>query len=261
MFSSRLTRFTVDHKLLLRSEILGIQFMYDILQYLSSSHFNREELMRTLENDFRTADDWEQIINKNVSLLQRLDAIRESITLGNLFLTNFGKDWTDLLTEINIEPKPQKPLTLIMEDIPGNFLRLLKQRAEDVARIIIISPWISERKLAHRISEIIRQFSISTYVITRTPDDEINQESLSHLKSAGSTISINDSVHAKIYVCETKPEKVHNSFAIVGSANLTRSARFHNIEVGVLIRGITDRYLTLIQHLIQSTYDLKGKEW
>lgn len=263
---SKIEEFTVDGRQLLRSEILGMRYVYQILGRLTQVYLKVEDLMGEIRNTFDELDELEtekvlEIITKRTELLKNIAALNESLVEGKLYVTKHGKIWFDLLTELNLPVQRIEPLEIISRDIPGRFLMLLKQRAKDTRRIVIVSPWIFESKLIRRISRLIERFSITTYVFTRTPEKRGHRYSLKYLKNSGATIYINDNIHSKLYLCETKIEKADDSFGIIGSANLSRNARHYNIEVGIIIYGFTDRYFSLIENLIQSCYSLKSREW
>lgn len=241
--------------------------MYVILNKLTKVYSKVEDLVKEIEETFE--EFWEldemnsyEIVEKRTEFLKKITAIDESITAGKLYITRHGKTWFDLLTELNLPVQRIEPLEIVSKDIPGKFFMLFKRRGKDVKRLVIVSPWISS-KLVRRISRLIKRFSITTYVFTRSPDPKsrAHKTSLNLLKDAGATVYINENIHSKLYLCETKAEKADDSFGIISSANLTRNARHKNVEVGIVIYGFTDRYFSLIENLIQSCYSLKSREW
>ena len=263
---SKIEEFTVGGRQLLRSEILGMRYVYQMLERLTQVYLNIGKLMREIQDTFEEPDELDtdevsEIITKRTDLLKKIAAIDESLVEGKLYVTKHGKIWFDLLTELNLPVQRIEPLEIISRDIPGRFFMLLKERAKDARRLVIVSPWIFESKLIRRISKLIERFSITTYVFTRSPEKRGHKYSLNCLKNSGAAIYINDDIHSKLYLCETKIEKADDSFGIIGSANLTRNARHANVEVGIIIYGFTDRYFSLIENLIQSCYSLKSREW
>ena len=263
---SDLAEFIIEENKLLRSEILGMRYMYAILNRLTNVYSKVEDLVKEIEETFE--EFWELdemnsygIIEKRTEFLKKITAIDESITEGKLYITRHGKTWFDLLTELNLPVQRIEPLEIVSRDIPGKFFMLFKKRVKDTRRLVIVSPWIFESRLVRRISRLIKRFSITTYVFTRGPEKRGHKYSLNLLKESGATVYINENIHSKLYLCETKIEKADDSFGIIGSANLTRNARHANVEVGIIIYGFTDRYFSLIENLIQSCYSLKSREW
>jgi len=263
---SKTEEFTVDGRQLLRSEILGMRYVYQMLGKLTQVYLNIGNLTKDVQGTFEELDEFDidqvsEIITKRTDLLKKIAAIDESLGEDKLYVTKHGKIWFDLLTELNLPVQRIEPLEIISKDIPGRFFMLLKERAEDARRLVIVSPWIFESKLIRRISKLLERFSITTYVFTRSPEKRGHRDALNCLKNSGATVYINDDIHSKLYLCETKIEKADDSFGIIGSANLTRNARHYNVEVGIIIYGFTDRYFSLIENLIQSCYSLKSREW
>lgn len=77
---------------------------------------------------------------------------------------------------------------------------------------------------------------IPTYVITRAPKEEYHQRAIDTLVSYDPIeLRFNESLHAKVYVCVCQNES--QSFALLGSANLTRASIEKNIEIGMMIYG------------------------
>jgi len=257
MLSRRsLVTFDVDDKKLLRSEILGMEYMFEILGFLGMTNASEETIFRYLREELQ--ETVEEFARQRLLLLKRLETVLET-SAEELYLTKYGKKCLYLLSELNLGFRAARPLSIVRRNIPGTFYRLARSIADRISRVVIVSPWISDPSVVG-LSKIIRQFGIATYVVSRRPETLKGKEALDLLKAAGATININKMVHAKLYACEAKPESIRDSFAIVGSANLTRNARLANIEVGILISGVSDTYLHLIQNLIQSSYDLKTED-
>ena len=77
---------------------------------------------------------------------------------------------------------------------------------------------------------------VLTYVITCAPDNEHHQQAVDTLISYDPVeLRFNDSLHAKLYVCVCRDES--QSFALLGSANLTRTSIEKNIEIAMMIYG------------------------
>lgn len=130
-------------------------------------------------------------------------------------------------------------LELLCYDVPEQIYKSIA-RCLEPRRLYICSPWLSElslplesRKLpifaliTGRLSSI-RRFE----VYTRPPSerDERHREAIDKLKDLRATILTCEILHAKIYAVEAK----WGSFTIIGSVNLTRSAR-SNIEVAIKV--------------------------
>ena len=78
--------------------------------------------------------------------------------------------------------------------------------------------------------------SIPTYVITRAPQEEYQEQAIGILAGCDLVeLRFNESLHAKIFVCGCQDES--QSFALLGSANLTQSSIDKNIEIGMMIYG------------------------
>lgn len=77
---------------------------------------------------------------------------------------------------------------------------------------------------------------ISIYVITCAPEKEYYQQAIDTLVSYDPVeLRFNESLHAKLYVCICQDES--QSFALLGSANLSRSSIERNIEIAIMIYG------------------------
>lgn len=251
-------RIRIDDQTLLRSEVLGQRYVYDVMDELYSKIANVEKLPLVLERKFDKKEDWEVVVKDIIFLLRKVGALYRKSGL-----TPVGKTWFTLLEELNMLI-PSKPLEILKEDIPGYFFkRCFLPNVERVDRLVIISPWIapldSRGLLFRQVCEKIREQNLRTLVITREPIETWHREALELLEKSGAEVYTNENIHAKVLVCKMKDRR--KSLAIVGSANLTRAAQFDNVEVGVLIKGVTDRYYSLIEDLISSSYDLKKIKW
>jgi len=119
---------------------------------------------------------------------------------------------------------------------------LLKFYLSDVhiQNLIIISPFISNlagtRVTLDGLCRKVAEKSIPTYVITRQPEEEYQKQAINIFLSYDPVeLRFNKSLHAKLYVCICQDES--QSFALLGSANLTQSSIERNIEIGMMIYG------------------------
>lgn len=251
-------RVRVDDETLLRSEVLGKRYAYDIMEELYYKLGIIENLPLVLAKRFEKKEDWQTIVESITSLLEKIGALYEK---GDL--TSVGKTWFNLLEELNMLI-PVRPLEILKEDIPGYFFRnCFLPNAELADRLVIVCPWVSPLDgrgwLFRQACKKIKDKGIRTLVVTRPPVKDWHREALELLEKSGAEVYTNDDVHAKVMICRVTDRR--KSVAVIGSANLTRSGRFDNIEVGVLIKGMTDRYYSLIEDLITSSYDLKKVRW
>jgi len=104
--------------------------------------------------------------------------------------------------------------------------------------LIIVSPIIctlqQTRYSIIKLIEKITRDKIITYVITREPEELFHKEAINILyQSDFVEIRYNNSLHAKLYISAYQNEYI--SFALLGSANLTRHSIEKNIEIGIMI--------------------------
>jgi phosphatidylserine/phosphatidylglycerophosphate/cardiolipin synthase-like enzyme len=79
-----------------------------------------------------------------------------------------------------------------------------------------------------------RERNVPIYAITCTPEWEYHLKAVATLKSFEQVeLRYNDSLHAKLYVCLSRDPS--ESFALLGSANLTPTSIKRNIEIAVMI--------------------------
>lgn len=137
------------------------------------------------------------------------------------------------------------------------FLRILKQRVVEqfFIRLNVVSPSAEELLIVSpvlgtlegtqitlgRLRRILQLHKIRTVVLTRSPEDEMVMKAPGHrpaLETLGSIdgleIRYNDTLHAKIYICTCRERR--DSFAVIGSPNMTKTSIERNIEVGLMIR-------------------------
>jgi len=117
---------------------------------------------------------------------------------------------------------------------------LLKFYLSDIPiqSLILISPFVGtlegSRVTLDDVCKKAVKKGIFTYVITRSPEEEYHQQAISTLMSYDLVeLRFNESVHAKLYVCTCQNES--QSFALLGSANLTWSSIENNIEIAMMI--------------------------
>jgi phosphatidylserine/phosphatidylglycerophosphate/cardiolipin synthase-like enzyme len=106
--------------------------------------------------------------------------------------------------------------------------------------LIIISPFVGtlegSRVTLDNICRKAVEKRIFTYVITRAPEDEYHQQAIDTLMRCDLVeLRFNESLHAKLYVCLCQDES--QSFALLGSANLTWNSIEKNIEIAMMIYG------------------------
>lgn len=109
-----------------------------------------------------------------------------------------------------------------------------------IQSLIIISPFVGTLEGARVTLDAVCEKSLEkrifTYVITRAPEEEYQQQAINILKNYDPVeLRFNESLHAKLYICLCQDES--QSFALLGSANLTRSSIERNIEIAMMIRG------------------------
>ncbi|MEM2112339.1 MAG: phospholipase D-like domain-containing protein [Candidatus Bathyarchaeia archaeon] len=109
-----------------------------------------------------------------------------------------------------------------------------------VHSLIIISPFVSPLEGTRvTLEEVCRKSlnkGILTYIITRPPVEEFQQQAINIIMAYDPIeLRFNESLHAKLYVCLCQDES--RSFALIGSANLTRNSIEKNIEIAMMIYG------------------------
>jgi len=109
-----------------------------------------------------------------------------------------------------------------------------------IENLILISPFLdaleSTRVSLDKICRRAVEKGIHTYVITRAPEEEYQQRAIDILKGYDPVeLRFNESLHAKLYICLCRDES--RSFALLGSANLTRKSIEKNIEIAIMIYG------------------------
>ena len=109
-----------------------------------------------------------------------------------------------------------------------------------IQSLILISPFVGNlektRVTLDGVCKKSVEKGIPTYVITRSPKEEWHQQAVDTLINYDPVeLRFNESLHAKLYVCLCQDES--QSFALLGSANLTRNSIEKNIEIAMMIYG------------------------
>ena len=119
---------------------------------------------------------------------------------------------------------------------------LLKFYLSDITieSLILISPIMGTlegtRVTLDSICKKASEKAIPIYAITCTPEGEFHQKAIDTLKSYDHIeLRFNESLHAKLYICLCQDES--QSFALLGSGNLTRNSIENNIEIAMMIYG------------------------
>lgn len=121
-----------------------------------------------------------------------------------------------------------------------NFLLRFYLSDCPIQSLILISPFIGtlegSRVTLDKVCRKAVENGIFTYVITRAPEEEYHRQAIDTLMRCEQVeLRFNDSLHAKLYVCICNDES--QSFALLGSANLTRNSIEKNIEIAMMIDG------------------------
>jgi len=140
----------------------------------------------------------------------------------------------------------QLPCVNILTDrIVEKFLIRLNILDNCVTDLYIVSPvlgTLADTGLPlEQLRRILRVRKIKTYLVTQSPNTELTKKAPGHTLALNILkdldlieIRFNDNLHAKVYLCQCK--KSEDSFALLGSANLTWTSIVKNIEIGVLIK-------------------------
>ncbi|MGQ9778204.1 MAG: phospholipase D-like domain-containing protein, partial [Thermodesulfobacteriota bacterium] len=119
---------------------------------------------------------------------------------------------------------------------------LLKFYLSDIPiqSLILISPFVGTlegtRFTLDGICRKAFEKGIPTYVITRALEEEYHQKAIDILINYDPVeLRFNESLHTKLYVSLCQDES--QSFALLGSANLTRNSIEKNIEIAMMIYG------------------------
>jgi len=109
-----------------------------------------------------------------------------------------------------------------------------------IQSLILVSPFVGTlegtRVTLDAVCRKAVDKGIPTYVITKTPEDEYHKLAIDTLvKYDPVELRFNESLHAKLYICVSEDES--QSFALLGSANLSRTSIERNIEIAMMIYG------------------------
>lgn len=150
------------------------------------------------------------------------------------------------MTTIN-ETQPQHPgfATILKERVVEQFFIRLDVVCHRAEELMIVSPVLGTlegtRMTVERLRHVVRSNRIRTYLVTRSPEDGLTRGAPAHRPALQALsgvdrleIRYNDSLHAKIYICLCSDRQ--SSFAVIGSANMTKTSIERNIEVGVMLR-------------------------
>jgi phosphatidylserine/phosphatidylglycerophosphate/cardiolipin synthase-like enzyme len=144
-----------------------------------------------------------------------------------------------------IHPKHPSFAMILKERVVEQFFIRLDAVSHRAEELLIVSPVLGTlsgtRMTVERLRHLVRLNKIRTYLVTRSPENDLTRGAPGHrpaLETLGSIdgleIRYNDQLHAKVYVCMCNDRQ--SSFAVIGSANMTRSSIERNIEVGIMIR-------------------------
>lgn len=122
----------------------------------------------------------------------------------------------------------------------GKFLLKFYLADHQMQSLILISPFLGTLEGSRVTLDAVCKRSldklIPTYVITRPPENDYHQQAINTLINYDHVeLRYNESLHAKLYVCLCQDEA--QSFALLGSANLTWTSMEQNIEIGMMIYG------------------------
>jgi len=124
-----------------------------------------------------------------------------------------------------------------------------------IQSLILISPFVGtlegSRMTLDSVCKKTLEKGIFTYVITRAPEDEYHQQAIDTLMRCDLVeLRFNESLHAKLYVCLCQDDP--QSFALLGSANLTRNSIEKNIEIAIMIYGRGDVLHVMVRDTLKS---------
>jgi len=121
-----------------------------------------------------------------------------------------------------------------------NFLLKFYLSDIPIQNLILINPFVDTlegtRVTLDNVCGKAADKGVFTYVITRTPQEEYHQQTIDILMIYGPVeLRFNESLHAKLYICSC--QDASRSFALFGSANLTRTSIEENIGIAIMIYG------------------------
>jgi len=149
------------------------------------------------------------------------------------------------MTDIPTATRQLPCVNVLTDRIVEKFLIRLNVLDNSVKELYIVSPvlgTLNDTGLPlEQLRRILRVRKIKTYLVTQSPNTELTRKAPGHVQALNILkdldlieIRFNDNLHAKVYICQCK--KTEDSFALLGSANLTWTSIAKNIEVGVLIK-------------------------
>jgi len=135
-----------------------------------------------------------------------------------------------------------KPFKIFKERPVEFFLKRLYSEYASIPInvIVIICPFIGALESSNfslkKICQRMDSKKVPIRIITTTPTDTYQKDAINVLSDFKCTeISYNDSLHAKVYICNCKDES--HSFSMFGSCNLTTQSIEQNIEIGIMVFG------------------------
>jgi hypothetical protein len=125
---------------------------------------------------------------------------------------------------------------VVKNGIQHTFAARLRIARNTAKTLVIASPWITtqnEKSSAlNKITNLITEFNIPTYVFSRPPQTSSEMLGLQMLmKCATVELVYNQHLHAKLYVCIAP---YPYGFAVLGSANMTANSD-ELYEIGLLV--------------------------
>ncbi len=104
--------------------------------------------------------------------------------------------------------------------------------------LILVSPYVGTlegtRVTLDAVCRKVEERGMLAYVITRSPEEQYHQKAVDTIMAYDPIeLRYNESLHAKLYVCMYQDQS--QSFALLGSANLTRHSIQNNIEIAMMI--------------------------
>jgi hypothetical protein len=183
-------------------------------------------------------------MDHHTDFYRRYGADKRSMIIGEIrdsFAESpFFRRWADLRFQVEqsaASPESAVYLQILTDRSVERFLnRYMSSSGQQV--LLIISPFIGNLEgESYDLADVIRKAQSEkgrVYVITREPKERYHQEGLAVLERGRNVeIRYNPDVHAKLYVSWNREEE--ESFAMLGSGNLTTSGINYNLELGMMI--------------------------
>jgi len=243
-----------DGTRILRSELLGREPCYYLLKYLYKSGFKSYE---DLEKTFTINDNFIMLIE----LLKSAHAL-EVVGGGpdkKYLLSKSGRRWFTYLRVINTDDiSGRLELKIGMSDIQDAFFNEIKEKANLLRKIYIVSPFLTDLEFLEKLLTIISGLipKETLYFVTRPKENvrferEKHEDFLRKLKDLNIPYKLVDNLHAKLFLGLTYERG--ESFAIISSLNITPNPI---IDIGVLIKGDLEEIQDLIDALEESVKKL-----